>query len=44
LVARGELVVPGSDPVQLGHHDDPVVAVAVLRDGRVVSGWTTGRC
>ena len=35
---------PGSDPVELGRHDDRVPAVAVLPDGRVVSGGTTGGC
>jgi len=29
---------PGTAPVELGRHDDPVRAVAVLPDGRVVSG------
>jgi WD40 repeat protein len=29
--------------VELGHHDDPVIAVAVLADGRVVSGGADWR-
>ena len=29
---------PETGPVELGRHDDPVSAVAVLPDGRVVSG------
>jgi WD40 repeat protein len=29
---------PGTDPVELGRHDKWVAAVAVLPDGRVVSG------
>ena len=29
---------PGSDPVELGQHDDRVEALAALPDGRVVSG------
>ena len=36
---------PGARPVQLGRHDGPVGAVAVLPDGRVVSGGgSTGGC
>jgi WD40 repeat protein len=31
-----------SDPVLLGGHDGPVVALALLSDGRVISGETTG--
>jgi WD40 repeat protein len=34
---------PGSGPVELGDHDASVFAVAVLADGRVVSGGFDGR-
>ena len=34
---------PGADPVELGRHDGSVEAVAVLPDGRVVSGGDDGR-
>ena len=36
---------PGTDPVELGRHDGRVYAVAVLADGRVVTGGgPTGGC
>ena len=34
---------PGADPAELGRHDGPVRAVAVLADGRVVTGGNDGR-
>ena len=35
--------VPGIGLVELGSHDGPVSAVAVLAGGRVVSGGSDGR-
>jgi WD40 repeat protein len=37
-----DLAAPGADPVELGRHDDRVLAVAVLADGRVVGGGADG--
>jgi hypothetical protein len=34
---------PRVGPVELGHHDGPVVAVAVLPDGRVVTSGSDRR-
>ena len=34
---------PGAAPAELGRHDGPVQAVAVLADGRVVTGGSDGR-
>ena len=34
----------GTGPAELGRHDGAVAAVAVLPDGRVVTGGDDGRC